>query len=379
MRVKTMLTPDDLDNVSQPHEQAAGDLEDATWAYIVKALADAETNRDHSSDDNFDASEWQNEMLGHLDDVIKYARHHGLPVFSEAIKETASKSATTSMSQQAENEWHMQQLAKLGVIHNPGTIEESKAVAKIIQSGKADTAKYLQLARKAMPKHAGRILKRIVSDATLSARNGSTPREALAKAAARWSKVGVPALVDKAGRRWHPDTYLRLVIQTQVQSVTNEVIIQRSRDYTGLVKVSSHAGCRPTHLQYQGNVYSVSGSADYPDLYDSTNFGSGGGLCGINCHHYVMTYVPGYDIASPDNLDPKSNNERYQLTQTQRKYERDVRAAKRSLVAAQSLGTQKDIDIAKRTVRARQARVRMLVREHPDELSRQYDREKNLI
>jgi hypothetical protein len=377
--VRMMLTPDDLDKISNPHEQSAADLEDATWAYIIKSLADAETNRNHSNDDNFDPSEWQSEMLGHLDDVIKYARHHGLPVFSEAIKATATKSGIISVAQQAENEWHMQQLAKLGMIPNPGTIEESKAVAQIIQSGKADTAKYLKLARKAMPKHAGRILKRIVSDATLSTRNGSTPREALAKAAARWSKVGVPALVDKAGRRWHPDTYLRLVIQTQVQSVTNEITVQRSRDYTGLVKVSSHAGCRPTHLQYQGNVYSVSSSADYPDLYDATNFGSGGGLCGINCHHYVMTYVPGYDTESPDNLDPKSNNDRYELTQTQRRYERDVRAAKRSLVAAKTFGDQKTIGMASRAVRAKQARVRILVRDHPDELVRQYDREKNIL
>lgn len=374
-----MLTPDDLDNISHPHEQLAAGLEDATWGYIIKMLADAESNRDHSVDDNIDPSEWQSELLDHVDDVVKYARAHGRPVFGYAAQATAKEAATTAREQQVDNEWHMQQLAKIGVVRNPGTIEESHAVAKVIAKGQADARQYLGLARKNMPKHAGRILKRIVSDAVLSVRNGSTPRDALAKAASKWAKVGVPALVDKAGRRWHPDTYLRLVMQTQVQSVTNEITVQRSRDYTGLVKVSSHAGCRPTHVQYQGGIYSVDGSDGYPDLYGATNFGSGGGLCGINCHHYVMTYVPGYDVASPDNLDPKINNERYQLTQTQRKYERDVRAAKRSLVAAKAFGDQKAIDMANRTVRAKQARVRMLVRDHPDELVRQYDREKNLM
>lgn len=374
-----MLTPDDLDNISHPHEQAAGDLEDAVWGYIVKQLANAESNRDHKGDGELDPSDWQSEMLNHVDDVVKYARAHGKAVFGYAAQITAKEAAATALEQQVDNEWHMQQLAKIGIVRNPGTIEESQAVAKVIAKGQADARQYLGLARKNMPKHAGRILKRIVSDAVLSVRNGLTPRDALTKAATKWSKVGVPALVDKAGRRWHPDTYLRLVMQTQVQSVTNEITVQRSRDYTGLVKVSSHAGCRPTHLPYQGNVYSVSGSSEYPDLYGSTNFGSGGGLCGINCHHYVMTYVPGYDVASPDNLDPKSNNARYELTQTQRKYERDVRAAKRSLVAAKAFGDQKSIDMANRSVRSKQTRVRILVRDHPDELVRQYDREKNLI
>lgn len=376
-----MLTPDDLDNISQPHEQTAGDLEDLAWAYVVKVLADAEANRDHSDDENLDADDWRQELVQHADDVLKYVRRQGNSSFNQIIKSTDKAVQSVPLLAQASNEARMQSLIDKGLVRTPHSLAESQAVNKIVQRGQAEADHYLGLAKKNMPKHAAKVFKSIVNDATLVIKNGSTPREALAKASEQWAKAGVPALVDSAGRRWHPDTYLRMVIQTQVQSVTNDVTIQRSRDYTGLVKVSSHAGCRPTHLQYQGNVYSVSdiNLSEYPDLNEATNFGSAGGLCGINCHHYVMTYVPGYDVPDVDTLDPKSNNEQYQLTQTQRRYERDVRAAKRSLVAAKAFGDQKAIDMANRAVRARQARVRMLVRDHPDELVRQYDREKNIL
>lgn len=376
-----MLTPDDLDNISQPHEQTAGDLEDLAWAYVVKVLADAEANRDHSDDENLDADDWRQELVQHADDVLKYVRRQGNSSFNQIIKSTDKAVQSVPLLAQASNEARMQSLIDKGLVRTPHSLAESQAVNKIVQRGQAEADHYLGLAKKNMPKHAAKVFKSIVNDATLAIKNGSTPREALAKASEQWAKAGVPALVDSAGRRWHPDTYLRMVIQTQVQSVTNDVTIQRSRDYTGLVKVSSHAGCRPTHLQYQGNVYSVSdiNLSEYPDLNEATNFGSTGGLCGINCHHYVMTYVPGYDVPDVDTLDPKSNNEQYQLTQTQRRYERDVRAAKRSLVAAKAFGDQKAIDMANRAVRAKQARVRMLVRDHPDELVRQYDREKNIL
>ncbi len=150
---------------------------------------------------------------------------------------------------------------------------------------------------------------------------------------------------------------------------------------TGLVKVSSHAGCRPTHLQYQGNVYSVSDTnlSEYPDLNEATNFGSAGGLCGINCHHYVMTYVPGYDLPDVDTLDPKSNNEQYQLTQTQRRLEREVRAAKRKMTVAQRFGSDGDVANARRLVSKRQANVRQFVMRHEDVLRRDYSRETNHV
>jgi vacuolar-type H+-ATPase subunit H len=376
-----MITPNDLDNISQPLEQRAGNLEDLAWAYIVSVLANAESSRDHSNDDNLNADDWRRELVSHADDVLKYVRKQNNQSFNQIIKSTDKAINSVPLQAQASNEARMQSLIQQGLVKTPRSLAESEAVNKIVERGRADANHYLGLAKKNMPKHAAKTFKSIVSDATLSIKNGSTPREALARASEQWAQAGVPALVDSVGRRWHPDTYLRMVIQTQVQSVTNDVTIQRSRDYTGLVKVSSHAGCRPTHLQYQGNVYSVSDTnlSEYPDLNEATNFGSAGGLCGINCHHYVMTYVPGYDLPDVDTLDPKSNNEQYQLTQTQRRLEREVRAAKRKMTVAQRFGSDGDVANARRLVSKRQANVRQFVMRHEDVLRRDYSRETNHV
>lgn len=371
-----MLSPGDLNNISNQSELSAASLEDAIWLYIIDTLLNAESSRNQDNDVN--ADDWKQELMTHVDDIVSYAQKHGKKTFSNAITQVTEAIAATSLSQQEKNEKRLQELASIGLTKQPSTLEESKEVNRIIEVGKADATHYLALAQKNMPKHAANTFKQIVSDASLAIKNGEDPRGALTHASERWAKVGIPALVDKAGRRWHPETYMRMVIQTQVQSVTNEVTIQRSKDYTGLVKVSSHVGCRPTHLQYQGRIYSVSNTntTEYPDLYEATNFGSAGGLCGINCHHYVMTYVPGYDVPDLDTLDPQSNNERYQLTQTQRRLEREVRAAKREQLAADKLGDEKSSAIARRKVLLKQKKVRQFIDKHSDVLVRDYSRER---
>jgi hypothetical protein len=189
---------------------------------------------------------------------------------------------------------------------------------------------------------------------------------------------GVPALIDKAGKSWQPDVYLRMVISNQVKQTGNLISIQHAKEYGAFVKVSSHAGCRPTHLQYQGQVYSVDGdSTQYPDLYSSTSYGSAAGLCGINCHHYVMPYVPSYGTPDVDSLDPNENNERYQLTQKQRSMERDLRAAERQSVATQKLGDQDAQNVALNLVKKRRKRLNDFV--HSANLAHEVSQERDFM
>lgn len=103
---------------------------------------------------------------------------------------------------------------------------------------------------------------------------------------------------------------------------------------TDLVEVSSHAGARPTHAEWQGQVYSLSGNhPHYDNFYDATEYGFGDGLCGWNCYHSFYPYVEGVSTPSFDR-DPAhelgmSNDELYELTQDQRYLERQVRVSRR--------------------------------------------------
>lgn len=109
---------------------------------------------------------------------------------------------------------------------------------------------------------------------------------------------------------------------------------------TDLVEVTAHSGARPSHANWQGGVYSLSGkSKGYGSFYDITGYGTGEGLCGWNCRHSFYAYYEGtertYSKEYLDSLDNKTyeyNGEtytNYEAGQKQREYERGIRAEKR--------------------------------------------------
>ena len=109
---------------------------------------------------------------------------------------------------------------------------------------------------------------------------------------------------------------------------------------TDLVEVTAHSGARPSHADWQGGVYSLSGkSKGYGSFYDITGYGTGEGLCGWNCRHSFYAYYEGtertYSKEYLDSLDNKIyeyNGEtytNYKAGQKQRSYERAIRAEKR--------------------------------------------------
>lgn len=109
---------------------------------------------------------------------------------------------------------------------------------------------------------------------------------------------------------------------------------------TDLVEVTAHSGARPSHANWQGGVYSLSGkSKGYGSFYDITGYGTGEGLCGWNCRHSFYAYYEGtertYSKEYLDSLDNKTyeyNGEtytNYEAGQKQREYEREIRAEKR--------------------------------------------------
>ena len=109
---------------------------------------------------------------------------------------------------------------------------------------------------------------------------------------------------------------------------------------TDLVEVTAHSGARPSHADWQGGVYSLSGkSKGYGSFYDITGYGTGEGLCGWNCRHSFYAYYEGtertYSKEYLDSLDSKTYEydgetyTNYEAGQKQREYEREIRAEKR--------------------------------------------------
>lgn len=117
-----------------------------------------------------------------------------------------------------------------------------------------------------------------------------------------------------------------------------------------LVEVSAHAGARPSHAEWQGEVYALgsSGRRDYPHFEDTTGYGTGEGLCGWNCYHSFAPFFDGLSTRAFSN-DPaadvgRDNDVEYEQQQKQRYYERQIRDAKREVATLSAAMTEAKSD-----------------------------------
>lgn len=338
-------------------------VEDEVWGIIVKVLSNAIDK--NSLEDSSSTQEWLNELLEYRN-LLKDKT--SLPIafaFNEAIKKLQDQMDDQSnLNMDVEEAWLADQVKKKLLTPAPA-INKSIKVKKVVEQHKKDDVKYLALAMNNMTENAFKTFKGIIRDAiTQYLRGGLTTQQAITRASYKWADQGIPALIDSAGKHWAPDVYVRLVMSNSINDLYNDVEAARFKEYGGnLVKISSHADCRPTHLKYQDKIYSLEGKTDkYPNLYTSTNYGYGGGLCGINCRHHLMPYIPETgDDFEDKKIDVTENNRNYKIVQQQRGYENKLREAKRRLKSAKAMGDQKQINQCKKLANQRSKKLRNFI------------------
>jgi hypothetical protein len=149
--------------------------------------------------------------------------------------------------------------------------------------------------------------------------------------------------------------HLDVAVERAVRTGTNQMALRMTEqmmDDLGAeyVETSAHMGARPTHAEWQGQVFHVGGDTDeYPDFEDSTGYGDVTGLGGANCRHSYFPFFPGistraYTDSQLDNIDPPPFEYKgksytyYEAAQAQRGLERDMRKIKRELVGLDEAG-----------------------------------------
>lgn len=125
----------------------------------------------------------------------------------------------------------------------------------------------------------------------------------------------LPDLVTQKGRHEQLSTVVARAIRTGTNQSMAKIQIENCKDLDcDLVEVSSHYGARPTHAEWQGQIYSLSGKHDkYADFVKSTGYGGVDGLCGINCRHSFYPYFEGLSTKSFERIDPKENQKYFEL------------------------------------------------------------------
>ena len=162
----------------------------------------------------------------------------------------------------------------------------------------------------------------------------------------RLAQSGLRSIDYANGRSYQLDTATRMSIRTGLSQLSGKVMEENLKQ-TGqdLVITTQHMGSRPEHAVWQNKVFSFSGrNKKYPDFVKSTGYGTVTGLKGANCTHDFYPYWEGVSIIPEDIKEPepvKINGKEYdyyQVSQQQRKMERNIRATKREIEAQKAIG-----------------------------------------
>ncbi|MCD8366312.1 MAG: phage minor capsid protein, partial [Clostridiales bacterium] len=97
-----------------------------------------------------------------------------------------------------------------------------------------------------------------------------------------------------SGTKSRVDVAVRRSVLTAVNQTAAKMTESYSADLGAeYYETSAHFGARPTHQEWQGQVFKIEGSdRNYPNFADSTGYGTGDGLCGWNCRHSFYPYWP---------------------------------------------------------------------------------------
>ena len=163
-----------------------------------------------------------------------------------------------------------------------------------------------------------------------------TPEQAVFDAVKKLGADGLKAVKYPSGHTDQLDVAVRRAIVTAVGKTCGDMQLDLAKEMDSrLVEVDSHLGARPSHAEWQGQVYSLDkDDPKYPYFYDATGYGTGEGLCGWNCRHSFYPYFEGLsERASIPDFTQEENARVYEDTQKQRSYERAIRKSKRELAA----------------------------------------------
>ncbi|MGG3523092.1 phage minor capsid protein [Bacillus pseudomycoides] len=191
-----------------------------------------------------------------------------------------------------------------------------------------------------------------------------TPQQALRQTVSKWAQKGIPAFIDKAGRKWGVEGYVSMVCRSTSNNVANEMQTERMTEYkVDLCEVSSYPGARPKCFEDQGKIYSVSGKHKKYKPLNSTSYGEPDGLFGINCSHIRYPYIEGLSTQRYfPHTDIEENRRIYKQSQQQRSLERQIRKAKREVNMMEVIGDKEGVKLAKNKVSQRQANMRDFIK-----------------
>ena len=187
----------------------------------------------------------------------------------------------------------------------------------------------------------------------------------LKQAVKKLGDSGLRTIHYESGRVYHIESATRMCVMTAISQITGYMSLANAKMLgQDLMEITAHAGARPSHAEWQGQIVSLSGRQGYLSLSD-IGYGEPDGFKGVNCRHDWYPFFegisePAYTKEQLENIDPPPFEFEgkiytfYEANQKQRQIERRMRETKRKIIAYESAGLDEDAKAAKVRLRRQQ-------------------------
>ena len=192
---------------------------------------------------------------------------------------------------------------------------------------------------------------------------------AMRNACNKLAAEGITGVQYRNGRpvRLTIENAVRMNIITGVNQTASAMTMNNCEDLgCDLVETTAHIGARPEHEEWQGQVFSISGTNPKYRPFSVCGLGEVDGLCGINCRHSYYPYFEGlekhYTQADLDEMESATveyngvKMPRYDAEEKLRGIERHIRRYKREALTDEAAGV--DSTRARRKLGEWQAKAR---------------------
>lgn len=328
-----MLTPDYLDTVADPVIEIFERLQEEILADIVRRIV--KTNYITPT------AEWQTMKLQESGMLLKDIKKHiqkTLNLTDEELKELFEQATIENLS----GHYTKSDIVKL--------LKRDTTMYQSILSGLEKTEGHLTNMTQTTASAYQQLFLESLDDAYWKVNSGAFDyNSAIVNATDTMLKKGQTVIEYPSGWRNAVDVAVRRAVLTGINQTQGQVQMDLAEEL-GLdyVDVSAHLGARPSHAEWQGKRYCISGKdPDFEKFEDATGYGTGEGLCGWNCRHTFFAVTKNANYAY-SNAELKALKDKkvtyngqeigyYDATQTMRNAERKARGLRRDLVAINEL------------------------------------------
>lgn len=348
------LTPEQLKNIPENIVKLYRDLEE----FIIDDIA----RRISKAGEVTATAKWQLERAKDLSmDNIEKEIERVLGLANEELENTFKQSALTSV--QAESKIYKEAINKEIKIKGNTLLEKVlEAAIKQTKGELKNISQSLGFAQivngKIVYKDIAKFYQESVDLALMQVNSGVlNSNEAIKQAVKKLADSGLRTVDYENGWSNRVDVAVRRAVVTGSNQMCHKMTELTMKELEcEFVETTAHAGARPDHQEWQGQVFCYKGKSDkYPDFVEKTRYGYGDGLGGYNCRHSFYPFFPGiskraYSEEHLNNIDPEPFEydgkiyTYYEALQRQRKLETSIRQKKRELITYNAAGLKDDFN-----------------------------------